>query len=312
LVGGNVEFFVKNHFVRFFCLYVNNVHRIFAYMNQSILHTAIEKQNALHTLTYKVVETEVRVKNQKIDAQILVNANEKTWKYNVEVKNQIVPAQIPGLKDLMKDYQPYLVIADYISPKAKEILRDNQIPYLDTAGNVFFKKSGIFVFIEAYKTTKNQKIIGNRAFTKTGLKVTYQLLIQPNYLNKPYRFIAKQAGTTIDTVGKVIRELLRDKTNPPPQTQWGGATAAQIQDNYLIADKILIYTDLDFQKIIKKIKLIPDNEGEITLIEKFWNTTDDSSTVNNILVYADLLNEPNPRYIEAADKIYNKYVKPQL
>lgn len=331
-------------------------------MKGNLLHTAIEKQTTLNPLTYEILGTKVRAKKQEVDAKILIKYNQNAWEYNVEIKSQIVPAQVYDLKDRMKGLKPYILIANYISPQAKQMLRDNDISYMDAAGNIFFKEKQTYIHIETHKNNKSRLLTNNRAFSKTGLKVTYQFLIHPDYLNKPYRFIADQASTTIDTVGKVVRELLQEKyiikTNNkeyqfadrtklfqewvtafnrnlrpklrhrtyrsldknfnwnklvlPQQTQWGGAVAAEVKDNYLIADKSLIYTGLDFQEIAKKLKLIPDNNGKITLIEKFWKQNEAAPNVHSILIYADLLNEPNPRYIEAANKIYTTYVKPQL
>ena len=92
----------------------------------------------------------------------------------------------------------------------------------------------------------------------------------------------------------------------------GGALAAESLTNHLIPERGLIYTDQSFVEVAKKLELLPDVNGPITLIEKFWKDRLCESpkvTVNPILIYADLLNNPKPRNLEAAKIIYDKYVK---
>ena len=38
----------------------------------------------------------------------------------------------------------------------------------------------------------------------------YQFLLNPEFLNKPYRFIGEKANVTIATVGVVLKDLLKE------------------------------------------------------------------------------------------------------
>ena len=83
--------------------------------------------------------------------------------------------------------------------------------YADTAGNIFVNFKNIFIHINTGKTNRSKVNTNTSAFTKSGLKVIYQFLIHPDYINKPYRFIGAQAMVTIATVGTVFKDLLREK-----------------------------------------------------------------------------------------------------
>jgi hypothetical protein len=300
---------------------------------------------------------------QRIDAQILIRKGNYQQKFNVEVKTTIVPAQIPKLKENLQGIVPYMLIAQYITTQAKEILRHEQIAYLDSAGNFYLEGEGIFILIDTQKTDRKSLTENkNKAFQKAGLKVIYQFLIHPHYLNKPYRFIADHATVTIDTVRRVIYGLLAEKyivqsknkiyqftdrtrlfqewvtafskelrpqlkqnkyqwldknqtwrsIELPNDTCWGGAIAGEHLSNYLIADKAILYTKLPFQELMKKIRLIPNTNGTVTVLEKFWKSDEDQSFVHPILVYADLIYDGDPRYIETANTIYKNYVKDKL
>ena len=331
-------------------------------MEKEILDNALAKLNELDALKCKILAVEVTNGVKRLDAQIQLQDASHKWNFNVEVKTKIVPTQIAHIRNHLETHGPYLLIADYITTQAKQILRSERIPYLDTAGNMFIQADGLYVFVDTGKTNRDKIPIGNRAFYKAGLKVVYQFLINPDYLNQPYRSIADQAQVTIDTVSRVIKGLLKEKyilrTNAevyqyvdrkklfsdwvtafnknlrpklpqnnyrfldkenawkeyklPPDTYWGGAVAAEIVTDHLIADKGIIYTGLPFPEVMKQLRLLPDEHGKIMLIEKFWQIPLPEKIVDHVLIYADLINDFNPRYLETANLIYQDYVEDRL
>ncbi|MEN0051605.1 MAG: type IV toxin-antitoxin system AbiEi family antitoxin [Bacteroidota bacterium] len=104
-----------------------------------------------------------------------------------------------------------LILTDYLPKKLKAYLRSKNISYLDHAGNAFITNDeGLFVYTET-NTAKRPKPSSNRAFSKSGLKVLFQILVDEKVVNMPYREIGKRASVSIDTVGKVLKELLRDQ-----------------------------------------------------------------------------------------------------
>lgn len=92
------------------------------------------------------------------------------------------------------------------------------------------------------------------------------------------------------------------------ETLWGGEPAGGLITNYLKPAEFTIYTTETKEKLIKKYKLIPDQNGNIRVYRKFWKsrTEINSITAPALLVYADLVNSGNPRCIETAKKIYEK------
>ena len=329
-------------------------------MKEKILSEAVEKLNKVERLSCRILGKKISIRKQIVDAQIQLMVAGHRRVFNVAVKSKIVPAQIPAFKSQVKNLEPFMLIADYITTPAKEILRNHNISYLDTAGNTFLQNDHIYIHIETGKTNRKKLAVDNRAFSKAGLKVIYQLLINPETLNLPYRFIGDQAMVAIDTVGRVMQELLREKyvvqiterkyqfsdrtrlfqdwvtafnktlrpklkqsrcKSPenqidlgdlPEGTYWGGAVAAEMLTDHLIANDMIIYTDLSFHTVMKHFNMIPDPTGSITIIEKFWKKNFEDKTVNHMLIYADLINEKDPRYLETADKIYTNYVRDQL
>lgn len=332
-------------------------------MEIEILDIAIEKLNKIKGFECIILRREIQQnKRFVIDAEIEIGYGQYKEKYFVEVKRIIVPEQIPLLLEKVKNNK-FLIIAEYISSGAKELLKLEGIPYIDTAGNMFIQNNWIYIYIQTEKTNRNKLKTNTRAFNKAGLKVIYQFLLNPAYINEPYRFIGKKADVTIATVGVVLKSLIKenyliqvdsrkymfnDRTKLfeewvkeynrnlrpklkkkryrwlnknenwkvlklPEKTYWGGVNAAEKLTDYLIADKVEIYTGLPFEKVMKALKILPDQSGNITVTETFWeNEPSDYDLVDPILAYADLLNDTNPRYLETANKIYREYVQDKL
>lgn len=331
-------------------------------MKKEILQKAIAKQDSHHCIHFQVFANEEMQREEKNAIKLVIEKGNYRQTFNTEISPKVLPEQLPKLIEATKRRPPLLAVAEYISSQAKEMLRNQKIPYLDTAGNFFLDEKNIFIFIETNNTNRKELKGSNRAFNKAGLKVVYQFLMHPESLNESYRIIGRKAMVTIDTVGKVIQGLLQEKfilkinqkeykfndreklfyewvgaynrilrpklkqntfqwidkntdwrkMKLPASTCWGGAPAAAILTNYLIADKLVIYTAQPFQELAKALKIIPDPKGAITIIEQFWDTDENQVLAHPMLIYADLMEEREPRYFETAQKILKSHVTNHL
>jgi hypothetical protein len=63
--------------------------------------------------------------------------------------------------------------------------------------------------------------------------------------------------------------------------------------------------------LIKNYRLMPDKNGEIEVLDMFWNPTE-GKTAPPLLVYTELMLEGGKRNKETAEKIYNEYIQPNL
>lgn len=96
--------------------------------------------------------------------------------------------------------------------------------------------------------------------------------------------------------------------------QWGGEVAADKLTNHLRPNAQTIYMqpegmNQNLQKIVVENKLRAATNGEIEILEAFWNFPPDQAMpdiVPPLLVYADLLATMDPRNFEVAQMIYEK------
>jgi hypothetical protein len=102
-----------------------------------------------------------------------------------------------------------MVIAEYITPEAKKQLKEKQINYLDSAGNIYLKLPPLFLDIDTHKVTPptSGAKYQQRAFTKSGAAVVFQFLIDHNLVNATQRTIAEYANVSLGTIPKVFNQL---------------------------------------------------------------------------------------------------------
>jgi hypothetical protein len=291
--------------------------------------------------------------------------NKKLHMY-VEVKNELRNHQMPQILEMAKKYTPFMVIADRIFPTLKETLRENKIGYLDAAGNIYVNTPEQFVWLDGNKYTETEKPVTNRAFTKTGLKTVFYLLLHPDRINHPYRNLAQATNVALGNINNIITGLkeagfvlqinekeiqlqnkkalldrwivgYRETLKPalhlgnfrfwnednftnwqnlpiiPDQTVWGGEAAAEILTNYLNPEILTIYTQEKKAAFMPRLKLIPDEKGNVRIYEMFWDKAEkDILYAPPLLTYADLMITDDPRCIETAEMIYNQYLKDEF
>lgn len=252
-----------------------------------------------------------------------------------------------------------MLIANRLLPNVKLELRKMGLPYLEANGNVYISMPGFYLHIETQKPLGVKKNHGNRAFTKTGLKVLFHLLQHKEDVNLTQRELADRVGVALGNIPQVIeglkktghliplnnREYVWDKmkalldqwidgyaTQLRPKlikeryalkgnwhdvkldnalTVWGGEPAADMLTNHLRPEKFIVFTKEGRVDLIKKYQLMPDQNGEIEVLNMFWTPTG-AQTAPPILVYADLLLEGGKRNTETAKKIFDEHIRPNL
>lgn len=90
------------------------------------------------------------------------------------------------------------------------------------------------------------------------------------------------------------------------QALWGGEPAGALLTNYLVPQIFTLYTKQSNIEIMKELNLIPDNAGNVELIEMFWNSPIHSkvqNVVTPLLAYTDLVTSLDSRNRETAERI---------
>ena len=145
------------------------------------------------------------------DALIKIAYKDMELYFAVEVKLGITRATI-GLvaQKFLKFQERGLLVTRYVNPRIAELLREMDIPFVDTAGNAFINQPPLYIFVKGNKLVEEPRPEPiQRAFRPAGLQVLYVLLCNPGLEDEPLRKIAKAADVALGTVNRVTKELER-------------------------------------------------------------------------------------------------------
>lgn len=95
----------------------------------------------------------------------------------------------------------------------------------------------------------------------------------------------------------------------PEGMYWGGESGAQMVDGYLEPGSFDIYTDIPTANLMKTGFVRQDENGEISVYQKFWNWRTENRLVPLVLIYADLMGSGNSRCLEIAQRLLDNGLK---
>ncbi|MHA4808450.1 type IV toxin-antitoxin system AbiEi family antitoxin [Flavitalea flava] len=147
----------------------------------------------------------------KLDGILFLNINGGKFSFPAQVRKELTESLLAKTISLSGSNKGnFILIARYIPPALKQKLQSLNIAYLDTAGNIFLKKKEVHIWIEGRKQTTPPIEKGNRAFTKTGLKVVFNFLLKEERINDTYREIAKTNEVGLGNINNIIAGLQYD------------------------------------------------------------------------------------------------------
>jgi len=170
-------------------------------MKQEIVHLAID--NLKQTTAIQAFWHD----KKPLDGILEISLNEQKQAFVVAVKREPRAHQLQELENYFHRHENFMLIANRIFPTIKEELRQKEIPYLEANGNIYLKKDGLFLFVDTQKPLEVEKGKGNRAFTKTGLKVLFYLLHHKEAIHLTQRELAENANVGLGNIPQVIEGL---------------------------------------------------------------------------------------------------------
>lgn len=143
-----------------------------------------------------------------VSTRALDTANPRYLAVPCDVLDAVTLARI--VRQWPEQEQPALLVAPHVDPARAERLREAGIPFIDAAGNAYLERNGFYIYVTGRKPLPGLAAVASkniRAFAGAGLRVLFVLLCAPEYVNKPYREIARAAGVALGTVGWVLADL---------------------------------------------------------------------------------------------------------
>jgi hypothetical protein len=143
------------------------------------------------------------------DARIRITWQDMEWNFAAEIKNRLTRAMVGGaVQQLTKYPEKGVIVTRYVTPQMADLLKEMDIPFVDTVGNVYINEPPLFIFIKGNRLADRQRAEPlTRAFRPAGLQVVFALLCNPGLEDLPFREIAKVATVALGTVTWVIQDL---------------------------------------------------------------------------------------------------------
>lgn len=161
-------------------------------------------------ITAKVEAQKVRIPKTAADARVRIGYGGREVTYTVELKRGLRPGALGAvIHQVERLGEQGLLVADYVTPPMAEELRARGIPFVDAAGNAYLDQPPMLVWIKGERPAAlmpDGRATG-RAFQASGLVVLFALICHPDWVDLPYREIARRAGVAHGTVGWVMAEL---------------------------------------------------------------------------------------------------------
>lgn len=126
-------------------------------------------------------------------------------KVSVYFRNEIRQHNIPSILQENQEF-PILVVANYITPKAKELLRAEKTSYMDSFGNAYFNFPELRVYLEKNNSAPYVNP-SSKIFTQAGGQLIFQFLQNPELVNETQRYLAENSMISLGSVSKVMQGL---------------------------------------------------------------------------------------------------------
>ncbi len=184
-----------------------------ANLHNELYHKAIEAflRNAPAQTQVKTLAVQPAIMTDlRPDRLIRIITQGKQIDYYAEEKAHFTDANRPILLMYREKLdKPILLIAHYINPRLADRLKQDNVEYIDTAGNAFINNPAIYIFIRGNKPHDILKLQPQgRAFNPAGLRLIFAFLCNPGLENATYREIAAVTGVALGTVNLVLKALV--------------------------------------------------------------------------------------------------------
>lgn len=143
--------------------------------------------------------------------------------------------------------------------------------------------------------TKSKRVLKNTDELVERWIVEYNSVLRPRIVRKKMRFVNPDAN----------RNWINfDTQSNDGVILWGGEPGGALLTDNLRPEHFVIFTDLELSGLAKKLRLVPEENGEIEVLQKFWkNDLGNNKIAPALLIYADLINSGFSRNIEIAKQI---------
>jgi hypothetical protein len=173
------------------------------------LHDAIAVLKALPGLEVKYDVEGVKLDGERADVFIDLQSTAGTSRYLVEVKTALSTSHLPAVlakidRHRQRIHLRPLLVAPHLTPGVTRRLLDENVEFVDGAGNVFLDGPAAYVLVLDRKPARKPSASG---FTAADLQLIFAFLARPRLLKASYREISAVSGVSLGKISSTVRKL---------------------------------------------------------------------------------------------------------
>lgn len=178
---------------------------------KEILVQAVEAVRTALDTSVSILLEPAPTRDLGYDAHLSIAVNGTIEEFSALVKGHTTTENLGTVSSQLRHLKPRgILVARQITQQQADILRKLEIPFFDTAGNVFLRSSANYVFVSGRRSAKQSQLDKpTRAFGPSGLRTIFALLSNPGLEREGYREIATAATVSHGTVGWIMGDLER-------------------------------------------------------------------------------------------------------
>jgi len=150
-------------------------------------------------------------RHNEYDAALNIMVDEHSLEFNAEVKLFLNRARVGLVMNRLRGRRGMnLLITEYVNPELMKTMEENEINFMDAAGNAYIKVPPLFIKIKGNRIGGAIKPgIVKITFHTAALQIIFTILCNPGMERNPMRKIAEQADVAVGTVHRTLKELKR-------------------------------------------------------------------------------------------------------
>jgi hypothetical protein len=176
-----------------------------------LLQKCLQYLEALPSIQASLKESSYVLGNGSFNGLLAVSSPIKSVDYTYSVVPDITATTAEYVVAYLKRYEEklgrkILLVTRYLSDPAIERLLEQDIEFIDGAGNIHLNSPAAYVLIRGKRRPK-EKTSSIFQITPNILKIIYILLKSPTILGNPPKELARVAGVTSATVSQTLKKL---------------------------------------------------------------------------------------------------------
>ncbi|MCP5022630.1 MAG: hypothetical protein GY930_12755 [bacterium] len=146
---------------------------------------------------------------------VSIEEGSNSWSFRMLCVRQLRPAtashrireQLSGIPDSQAG-EPVLLVTERVSESVAEILRGQEVSYVDMGGNAHISRKGLHIWVSGRPVATEAARV-QKTTTPVALQLAFLLLQDAQLCARPYRELARQSGLALGSVGWIMTAFIR-------------------------------------------------------------------------------------------------------